>query len=138
MYGEQGSNALTTAYCSMAVARERKSKAISETIYRNSLMDTISRNEQGRITSYKYANTDTTYWMTYDHYGDVSSVCSSDGRVWSRVTSDEFAGWMVRTYFERWQVSEKDCGEVLVSEHGLTANGPKADMLGLPERPDRR
>ncbi len=137
MYSEHKTNWEIPVQCWSPALRDRKSKGSSDRTYRNSLMDTYSRNEQGRITSYRYGRTDTTYWVSYDTGGDVASVCSSDGRVWSRVTSDKFSGWLVRSYFERWQVSDNDCGDVFVTEDGLSANGPKADMLGLPERPER-
>lgn len=114
---------------------QQPSKQLSERWRKNSLTDSFSRNEQGKISSYRYRSTDATFSISYDTEGGVASICSSDGRVWSRLISDTFCGWLVRTYFERWQVSDRDCGEVFVTEQGLHANGPKAEMLGLPERP---
>jgi hypothetical protein len=137
MYGEYKTNSDTQVQCWSPAQRERKSTQTKERTYSNNLMDTFSRNEQGRITSYRYGRTDATYSIGYDSNGDVNSICSSDGRVWSRTVDGDFSGWLVRSYFERWYVADKDCGDVFVTEQGIAANGTKADMLGLPERPDR-
>ncbi|MGH9552188.1 MAG: hypothetical protein ACRD3W_22570, partial [Terriglobales bacterium] len=58
---------------------------------------------------------------------------SSTGWSWRKTKSPEFCGWVVRNYFDRWQVSEDACTAVIVDQSGIKAKGTNPSLMGLPE-----
>ncbi|HEY9786132.1 MAG TPA: hypothetical protein V6D17_12065, partial [Candidatus Obscuribacterales bacterium] len=91
----------------------------SDVTYVNKLGDRFTKDLRGRITSFRYRHNDTTYCMSYDEQGQITSVSSSDGWTWTRVQTEDYSGWLVRNYFERWQVSSRECGTVIADENGI-------------------
>lgn len=100
----------------------------------NDFGDTVFRDEGGRITAFKYNNEATVYSFEYENDGKLSSINRSDGWMWRKVCSGDFAGWVVRNYFETWTVAEDECGAVVVDDNGVKATGSQSDKMGLPDR----
>lgn len=111
------------------ITRKRHDKASA-----NSFGDTVFRDQNGKITSFRYKAQGTYYSFEYDKDGKVSSINRSDGWLWRRVNTSSFKGWVVRNCFESWKVEDEDCGSVVIDETGVRATGDNADMMGLPER----
>ncbi|MBC7999600.1 MAG: hypothetical protein IAF58_16735 [Leptolyngbya sp.] len=145
MYGEYKRNwatdevwmnpAVHENYPEWKKARDRRKKFNpSEVTFLNQFGDRFSKDGNGRVSTFRYRDVDTSYSISYDSRGDVSSISSSHGWTWSRVEDGEARGWLIRNYFDMWQVEERDCGEVLVDDEGIKCTTGSASLLGLPER----
>lgn len=102
---------------------------------RNVYGDTYKKASTQQITSFKFAHNDVEFTFGYDQQGRVDEINSSNGWSWTRLSSSDFDGWLVRNYFDRWQVSSKDCENVRVDEYGIRATGSNVGRMELPERP---
>lgn len=118
-----------------AFTRKHRRFNHSEVAYLNQYGDRFSKDVQGRVCVFRYRHSDTTYSINYTQDGAVSSISSSNGWTWTRVDNEDFKGWVVRNYFERWQVREDECGRVIVDELGITCEAGADAPMGLPERP---
>lgn len=95
--------------------------------------DVYAMNSQGQVTAFRFSNTEMNYFFAYDDKGDLSAISSSSGWTWTKTNTDEFRGWVIRNYFDLWQVSEEDTGTVFVNQTGIHATGNKAELMALPE-----
>lgn len=145
MYGEYKRNWSTDEACWNPAVHEnypefkrsqkRKDKRTGDVAYVNKYGDRYIKDAAGRVTVFRYRHSDTTYSMTYGDDGEVSSISSSIGWAWTRVSNKEFTGWLVMNYFECWKVSEEECGKVTVDELGIGCEAGSEAPMGLPERP---
>lgn len=111
---------------------ERK-RCPSESTYMNGSGDKYVVNDNGQITNFKYNAQDMTFSFAYGEDGSVAAIDSSTGWTWKRMKSSDFSGWVVRNYFDRWQVPEDECGAVYVEPTGIKAQGRNVSVMGLPE-----
>jgi len=100
-----------------------------EKSYRNRRGDRITRDQNERITAYRYSDHDEFYSFEYQKDGSVASIDRSDGWHWRRVDS----GWVVKNYWDSWSVREEDSGSVMVDDSGIHTTGAGGDRLALPE-----
>ncbi len=145
MYGEYKRNwstdevwmnpAVHENYPEWKKARDRRKKfKPSEVTFINQHGDRFSKDEEGRVTTFRYREVETSYSISYDERGDVSSISSTAGWTWTRLDAGSSRGWLIRNYFDAWQVEERECGEVLVDEEGIKCTAGSTAILGLPER----
>ncbi|HEY9716180.1 MAG TPA: hypothetical protein V6C69_01820 [Trichormus sp.] len=104
-----------------------------EQTYMNGSGDKYVVNDNGQITNFKYNAQDMTFSFAYGEDGCVASIDSSSGWTWKRMKSSDFSGWVVRNYFDRWQVAEDECAAVFVEPTGIKAQGRNVSAMGLPE-----
>ncbi|MCC6979566.1 MAG: hypothetical protein IT343_14705 [Candidatus Melainabacteria bacterium] len=146
MYGEYKRNwstdevwmnpAVHENYPEWKKARDRRKKfKPSEVTFLNQHGDRFSKDGDGKVTLFRYRDIETLYSISYDERGDVSSISSSAGWTWTRLDAGASRGWLIRNYFDAWQVEERECGEVLVDEEGIKCTAGSVAILGLPERP---
>ncbi len=102
---------------------------------RNIYGDTFKKNPNAQIVSFKYAHNDVEFTFGYDQQGRVDEINSSNGWSWTRLSSNDFDGWLIRNYFDRWQVPASECDNVRVDEYGVRATGANTAKMELPERP---
>ncbi len=95
--------------------------------------DVYAMNTAGQVTAFRFSNSEMMYSFAYDEQGDLSEISSSAGWTWTRANSEEFRGWIVRNYFDRWQVNEEDTGLVFVNQTGIHTTGKQASLMALPE-----
>ncbi|MBZ0186764.1 MAG: hypothetical protein K8F91_10990 [Candidatus Obscuribacterales bacterium] len=107
--------------------------AKNDNCYSNQAGDSITRDQEQRITSFKYRQHDSFYSFEYEKDGSVRSIDRSDGWNWRKVKSEDFTGWVVKNYWDSWSVKEEDSGSVLVDDSGLHATGQNAEQLAFPE-----
>jgi hypothetical protein len=120
-------NQLAEDYSSMRTMRA--------TTRANTRGDRYKKDEDGKITSFKFAHSDILFTFDYDKADQLSDMESSAGWSWTKVSTPDFQGWLVRNYFDRWFVSSEECSHIYVSEFGIKANGKNPDKMELPERP---
>ena len=97
--------------------------------------DRYKKDERGNITSFKFAHSDVLFTFEYDKEGHLSDIESSAGWSWTKMHTDNFEGWMVRNYLDRWYVTSEECNNIYVSEFGVKADGKNPGKMELPERP---
>jgi hypothetical protein len=116
-------------------AKERRMTGLmpATVTYVNEYGDRFTRDDDGRVSTFRYRHCDTTYSMTYDDDNKTVSISSSTGWTWTKM--DDNKGWLVRNYFDAWHVNIDECGDVVVDEQGLHCTTGSAANLGLPERP---
>jgi hypothetical protein len=95
--------------------------------------DVYAMNATGQVTAFRFSNTEMMYSFVYDDKGELSGISSSAGWTWTKTNSDGFRGWVIRNYFDLWQVNEEDTGSVFVNQTGIHATGKKAELMALPE-----
>ena len=95
--------------------------------------DVYSLNSNGQVSSFRYANQDTSFAFTYDNRGNLEEISNSAGWTWAKTESEEFSGWVVRNYFDRWQVSSDEVGEVFVNQSGINTTKHNLSILALPD-----
>jgi hypothetical protein len=95
--------------------------------------DVYAMNTAGQVTAFRFSNTEMMYSFVYDDKGDLSGISSSAGWTWTKTDADGFRGWVIRNYFDRWQVNEEDTGSVFVNHTGIHATGKQAELMALPE-----
>lgn len=128
----QGSNQTSNQESSSDYRQSPKS-AVKDQKRLNMRGDVYAMNAAGQISTFRFTNTEVTYSFAYDDKGELSAMASSAGWTWTKTNSDEFRGWVVRNYFDLWQVSEEDTGSVYVNQTGIHATGKKAEMMALPQ-----
>jgi hypothetical protein len=89
--------------------------------------------ENGQITQFKYHAQDMAFSFAYGDDGDVLAIDSSTGWTWKKTKSSDFSGWVVRNYFDRWQVADEECTQVFVEPTGIRAKGRNVSLMGLPD-----
>jgi hypothetical protein len=104
-----------------------------EKSYTNKCGDHYVLNENGQIIQFKYSGQDMDFSFAYGEDGDVLAINSSTGWTWKKMKSSDFSGWVVRNYFDRWQVAEEECAQVVVEPTGIKARGRNTALMGLPE-----
>ena len=95
--------------------------------------DVYAMNAAGQISTFRFTNTEVTFSFSYDENGELCAMSSSAGWTWTKTNAESFRGWVVRNYFDLWQVSEEDTGSVYVNQTGIHATGKKAEMMALPQ-----
>lgn len=95
--------------------------------------DVYALNTNGQVSSFRYANQDTSYSFSYDNRGNLEAISSSAGWTWAKSDSEEFSGWTVRNYFDRWQVAAEEIGEVFVNQSGIHTSKNNTAALALPD-----
>lgn len=112
---------------------QNKRQQTCEHSHMNKCGDKYMVNEYGQITLFRYSEQDAAYSFAYGDDGSVASISSSSGWTWKKTQSPDFNGWVVRNYFDRWQVPATDCAEVIVDQHGIKTCGKNTSLMGLPE-----
>ncbi len=95
--------------------------------------DVYALNTCGQVSSFRYANQDTSYSFSYDSRGNLEAISSNAGWTWSKTETEEFSGWVVINYFDRWQVGSEEVGEVFVNQNGIHTSRNNASILALPD-----
>ena len=95
--------------------------------------DVYALNTNGQVSSFRYANQDTSFAFMYDDRGNLEEISSSAGWTWAKTETEEFSGWVVRNYFDRWQVSSDEVGEVFVNQSGIHTTRNNLSILALPD-----
>jgi len=99
----------------------------------NTRGDAYAVNSAGQVTMFRYCDTNMTHFFAYDEKGNLTNISSSAGWTWTKTTSDGFASWVIRNYFDLWKVRAEDAGEVYVNHTGIHATGTNATLMALPE-----
>lgn len=94
--------------------------------------DTYKQNTAGQVTFFQYGTSGKSYTFGYDRNGAIRTINSSDGWSWTRIDEPEFAGWLVRNYFDTWRVPATQCQSVTVTEEGVQVAGK--GHMALPTR----
>ena len=95
--------------------------------------DVYALSTNGQVSSFRYANQDTSFSFSYDNRGNLEAISSSAGWTWAKSDTEEFSGWVVRNYFDRWQVSLNQVGEVYVNQSGIQTTKNNPSILALPD-----
>lgn len=95
--------------------------------------DVYAINSKGQVSSFRYADQDTSFSFSYDDRGNLQTISSSAGWTWSKTETNDFNGWVIRNYFDRWQVPTEDVGEVYVNHSGIHTTRNSASLMALPE-----
>jgi hypothetical protein len=95
--------------------------------------DVYAINSKGQVSSFRYVDQDTSFSFSYDDRGNLQTISSSAGWTWSKTETNDFTGWVVRNYFDRWQVPSDDVGEVYVNHSGIHTTRNSASIMALPE-----
>lgn len=109
------------------------SMATKERTHVNNAGDHYAVNEDGHITFFRFRDNHASFSFAYGEDGTVEAISSSMGWTWTKTRSEEFSGWVIRNYFDRWQVKEEECGLVYVDATGIKTTGKNPEMMGLPE-----
>jgi hypothetical protein len=108
--------------------RSNKEKSFKSTSGHRYVVD-----ENGHITQFKYTGQDLAFSFAYGEDGNVLAINSSTGWTWRKTKSSDFSGWVVRNYFDRWQVADEECADVSVEPTGIKAHGRNVSLMGLPD-----
>ncbi|HEY9682930.1 MAG TPA: hypothetical protein V6C86_15245 [Oculatellaceae cyanobacterium] len=95
--------------------------------------DVYALNTNGQVSSFRYANQDTSFSFAYDNRGNLEAISSSAGWTWAKSETEDFSGWVVRNYFDRWQVSTDEVGEVYVNQSGIHTTKNNLSAMALPD-----
>ena len=99
--------------------------------YKNGDGSTYSKDDKERITSFKYADENPVYHFEYNENGTISTIDRTDGWNWRKINTREFTGWVIRNYWDCWQVEDQTCS-VYVDENGIKTTSGMSVQLALP------